>query len=441
MAFMNTIQLLCRNITAIILLSFTAMFASCDNDDDNINEEPLPEEPQPVERTILAYIWGDIDGESGLVLSNSQLDYINKMEAGWDDSYAGSLYVYIDPSPMFVQFENPVLLKIKRDDTPAIVSEVVKEYEPIGTHGDIARYPEVQNDVRAIAPAKSYGLMLFGHGSGILPFGLNDDNTFRTKGMGGDAVKYLENREIADLTLPDYEFMIMHACMMASVEVAFELRHKTRYLVASEVSLSSVGWPWHENLSYLYTSPRADLSKFVLHSCEWLYNNSADDDKCATLSLIDASQLDKLAADTKKALMDSKITLADIQDAFINKCHLTENYFDDGKGEELFQENFPSAQLDFVDFMRKTGAFTDEWFSTYNKACLINTYGFGKDVKMYDEVDNHIEPYYNGLSIYPIMALENYSGFQLFQDYVNYAIRSYRLNQWYTACGFDLIDK
>lgn len=51
--------------------------------------------------------------------------------------------------------------------------------------------------------------MLFGHGSGILPFGLNDDNTFRTKGMGGDAVKYLENREIADLTLPDYEFMIM----------------------------------------------------------------------------------------------------------------------------------------------------------------------------------------------------------------------------------------
>lgn len=137
MVFMNTIQLLCRNITAIILLSFIAMFASCDNDDNNINEEPLPEEPQPVERTILAYIWGDIDGESGLVLSNSQLDYINKMEAGWDDSYAGSLYVYIDPSPMFVQFENPVLLKIKHDDTPAIVSEVVKEYEPIGTHGDI----------------------------------------------------------------------------------------------------------------------------------------------------------------------------------------------------------------------------------------------------------------------------------------------------------------
>ena len=30
----------------------------------------------------------------------------------------------------------------------------------------------------------------------------------------------------------------------------------------------------------------------------------------ATLSLIDASQLDKLAADTKKALMDSKITFS-----------------------------------------------------------------------------------------------------------------------------------
>lgn len=191
----------------------------------------------------------------------------------------------------------------------------------------------------------------------------------------------------------------------------------------------------------IFTPAPVPTCKFVLHSCEWLYNNSADDDKYATLSLIDASQLDKLAADTKKALMDSNITLADIQDVFINKCHLTENYFNDGKGEELFQRNFPYAQLDFVDFMRKTGAFTDEWFSTYNKACLINTYGFVKDVKMYDEVDNHIEPYYNGLSIYPIMALKNYSDSQSFQDYVNYAIRSYRLNQWYTACGFDLIDK
>lgn len=435
------IQFVCRNITAIMLLLFTAMFTSCDNDNDGINEEPLPEEPQPVERTILAYIWGDFDGESGLELSYSQLNFINKMEAGWDDSYAGSLYVYIDPSPMFVQFENPVLLKIKHDDTPAIVSEVVKEYEPIGAHGDIARYPEVQNDVRAIAPAKSYGLMLFGHGNGVLPFGKNDDNIVRTRGMGGDAVTYLENREIADLTLPDYEFMILHACIMASVEVAFELRHKTRYLVASEIELYAVGWPWHENLSYLYTSPRADLSKFVVHSCEWLYNNLDDDSKAATLSLIDASQLDKLAADTKKALMDSKITLADIQDAFINKCHLTANHLDDGKGEELFRKKFPYAQLDFVDFMRKTGAFTDEWFSTYNKACLIGIGGFGKDVKMYDEVDNHIEPYYNGLSIYPIMALENFFDSQSYQNYVNYAIRSYRLNQWYTACGFDLIDK
>lgn len=34
-----------------------------------------------------------------------------------------------------------------------------------------------------------------------------------------------------------------------------------------------------------------------------------DNEKYATLSLIDASQLDNLAADTKKALVDSKITM------------------------------------------------------------------------------------------------------------------------------------
>ena len=431
---MNTMQLFYRDIITILLLSVSVMFTSCNNDDESVNEDYIPEG-----RTILAYIWGDITGEGGIELSDCQLDYINKMEAGWDDSYAGSLYVYLDPSPNFVQFSTPVLLKITHDETPAIVSEIVKEYEPIETHGDIERYPEVQNDVRSIAPAKGYGLMLFGHGSGILPFGNNDDVADKVRGMGGDVKKYLENREIANLTLSGYEFVIMHACMMASVEVAYELRHKTKFFVASEVSLSSVGWPWHENLSYLYAKPRADLSRFVIYSGEWLFNNMEDNEKYATLSLIDASQLDNLAADTKKALADSKITMNDIVDAFINKCHHTENTLNDGKGEEIFLENFPYVQLDFVDFMRKTGAFTDEWFSTYSKTCLIQVNGFGENLKMYDQVGDNIEPYYNGLTIYPIVALENYSSSESFKNYVNYAIRSYRLNQWYTASGLDMI--
>ncbi len=431
---MNTMQLFYRNIITILLLSVSVMFTSCNNDDESVNEDYIPEG-----RTILAYIWGDITGEGGIELSDCQLDYINKMEAGWDDSYAGSLYVYLDSSPNFVQFSAPVLLKITHDETPAIVSEIVKEYEPIETHGDIERYLEVQNDVRSIAPAKSYGLMLFGHGSGILPFGNDDDVADKVRGMGGDVKKYLENREIANLTLSGYEFVIMHACMMASVEVAYELRHKTKFFVASEVSLSSVGWPWHENLSYLYAKPRADLSRFVIYSGEWLFNNMEDNEKYATLSLIDASQLDNLAADTKKALVDSKITMNDIVDAFINKCHHTENTLNDGKGEETFLENFPYVQLDFVDFMRKTGAFTDEWFSTYSKTCLIQVNGFGENLKMYDQVGDNIEPYYNGLTIYPIVALENYSSSESFKNYVNYAIRSYRLNQWYTASGLDMI--
>lgn len=437
---MNTVHLRCRNIATILLLSFALTFTSCHND-DIINDESQPEESQPTGRTVLAYVWGDVTGDSGILLSECQLDYINKMEAGWDDSYEGSLYVYIDPSPNFVQFDTPVLLKIKHDETRAIVSEIVKQYDKIEARGDISRYPEVQKDVRAIAPADSYGLMLFGHGSGVIPIGKSDDVHDNARGMGGDTEKFLENREIANLTLPDYEFIIMHACMMASVEVAFELRHKTKYYVASEISLSSVGWPWHENLPYLFTRPHADLSRFVIHSWEWLYRSLDESEKYATMSLIDTSQLDNLAKETKKALANSKVTMEDIKDVFLNKCHLTENYMDVGKGEEYFQKNFPYAQLDFVDFMRKTDAFTEDWFAAYNKACLIHQEGFMQDLKMYDVVNNNIESYYNGLTVYPIMALQNYSDSQKLKDYVNYAIRSYRLNQWYTACGFDLIEK
>lgn len=191
-----------RKFTYGLLLALALPLTACRDDADDLMQ---PEAPQPEGRTVLAYIWGDVTGGNGILLSECQLDYINKMEAGWDDSYSGSLYVYLDPSPNFVQFDTPVLLKIKHDNTPAIVSEVVKVYEPIEEHGDVDRYPEVQNDVRALAPATSYGLMLFGHGSGVMPIGKKDDIEIDSRGMGGDTKKYLENREIATLTLPDYE--------------------------------------------------------------------------------------------------------------------------------------------------------------------------------------------------------------------------------------------
>ena len=92
-----------------------------------------------------------------------------------------------------------------------------------------------------------------------------------------------------------------------------------------------------------------------------------------------------------------------------------------------------------MDLLRNIGAFSDVWYKNYNTACLIHVEGFMQDLEMYDIVDDHLESYYNGLSIYPIMALENYSDSESFKNYVGYLIRSYRLNQWYSACGFDLI--
>lgn len=105
MVFMNTIQLLCRNITAIILLSFIAMFASCDNDDNNINEEPLPEEPQPVERTILAYIWGILTAKA--VLSSVILSWIISIKWRQDGT------TVMQEAFMFTLIRRPCLYSLK----------------------------------------------------------------------------------------------------------------------------------------------------------------------------------------------------------------------------------------------------------------------------------------------------------------------------------------
>lgn len=411
--------------STVTVLSITA----CGDDVTNIyGEEPETTPPVPTDtlkhRTILAYIWGDI--ENSVSLSQSQLDYINRMEAGWQDNFDGDLYVYLDPSPHFVQFTQPVLLKIMHDETPAIVSEIVESYEPIEPGGDITRYPEIQNRVREIAPAETYGLMLFGHGSGALMI----NSSAATKGMGGGYNKYLENKELAELTLEGYEYIIFHACQMASVEVAYEFRNKADYMVGSEVELYNLSWPFEQIMSYLFAKPQADLSNFTITAAQWLYNTSMNElgwESCeSTASLIDLKQMDRLAAATRQAFVENNIYKATIKEGLM-ACHFVNNT---GTTDPGFYDNLQDLTVDLAELMYRLGILSDEWIEAYNQACLINATFF--TLPMFDEYIS----FYNGLSIYPmlegILQANNEEGEAL----INSWLENYQGMQWYQDCGF-----
>lgn len=403
-------------------------FSSCSDDDDYTGP---PEQSAKAGRTVLVYMWGDIDN---VELCAAQLEYINRMEKGWDDSFDGSLYVYLDPSPRFVQFSKPVLIKIRHDESPAIVSEVVKTFEPIDKHGDITRYPEVQKYVRSIAPADSYGLMLFGHGSGARAF----DPEEATRGIGGNEQKYMENWELGENTLSGYEFVVLHACIMANVEAVYELRDKTEYVVGSEISLSATGWPWDLCMSYLYTKPKADLSGFIMKSAAWLYENQEDADKYSTMSLIDATKLEALAKATKKALTESGVTRNSIM-ANVKKYHFVERYDTDVTGPDVNILKNHELLIDLKEYMARNSACTKEWEEAFNDVCPLsfNRFAPGLDMSETNNVDGTQINFYNGLSVYSGTILKY--AYEQIEDIKAY-YECYRKHQWVTDSGFGDID-
>lgn len=86
------------------------------------------------------------------------------------------------------------------------------------------------------------------------------------------------------------EFILFDDCYMASVEVAYDLRHVTGHLIASTCEMMAYGLPYARIGAYLLGTP--DYQAICDHFYEFY---SAYNLPYGTLSVIDCSQLDALA--------------------------------------------------------------------------------------------------------------------------------------------------
>lgn len=152
-------------------------------------------------------------------------------------------------------------------------------------------------------PADSYGLICFSHASGWLPQGaLNDLEGFgRARPAGTRSIFEDSGCEmpLADfggaLILPGgrkFDFIVLEACFMAGVEVAYELKDKTDHIVASTAEMLSDGFVdvYPEGLSLLM-QPEPDLRGFA-HSYFQVWNAKSGAYRSATVSVINTAHLD-----------------------------------------------------------------------------------------------------------------------------------------------------
>lgn len=211
----------------------------------------------------------------------------------------------------------PRLLRLYRDNRNQVKQEVLREYDP---HHSLD--PAVMRQVLSFAaetyPAQENGLVLWSHGTGWLPKGYYDDPDayehleypHRTqqrypsldedpmrdyvKAMGPDSGIEIDLQELAAALPVRYDYLIFDACLMAAVEVAYELREKTALMVASSAEILAQGFPYQSYIRPILSGPKADLESVARIYYDY-YNEQSGYYRSATISLIRTDALEELA--------------------------------------------------------------------------------------------------------------------------------------------------
>ncbi len=271
--------------TLILLFIFGIIISSCGGKDE-------PNKPkEPTSRTILVY----------MVANNSLGSY------GYDDNDILEMQTAATTSG----FNNGRLIIYHASTTGApALKEItadgiveLKQYDNYTYSTDPERLEEVIQDTYAAAPALDYGLILWSHSDAWVEHAnsksLSESNVFKPLAFGEDRQHYMKISSLANvLNRHNFSFIYFDCCHMASVEVAYELRHATKHIIASAAELPAAGMPYDQNLPALFSST-ADLQQACLNTFNY-YNEQSGQSRTCTISLIATEHLDELAAATRE---------------------------------------------------------------------------------------------------------------------------------------------
>jgi len=269
-----------RFLGYILMLIFCFVLISCSED------ESEPEQEESTTRTILVYMVADNSlGVDGYDVSDLMEMKSTAVDGNLKD---GRLIVYHLPKN-----GTPKLKEITRDG-----EIVLKEYDTDIKSVSASRMKQVISDTKSYAPALDYGLILWSHGSGWLETGINGPESV-TQAFGDDKGYSMNITTLSEvLDGEQFGFIYFDCCYMASVEVVYELRNVTPYIIASVSEIPAYGMPYYENIPLLMDeTPR--LKDACVNTYDY-YNSQSGEMRSCTISLIATEWLDELAKLTRE---------------------------------------------------------------------------------------------------------------------------------------------
>jgi hypothetical protein len=250
---------------------------------------------------------------------------IETLKANWDKDINGNLFVYADSR----RTKTAVLVHIYYNRRLGNVADTIEIYQSENS-ANPATLTRVLNRVKNYCPmASSYGLVVLSHGSGWLPAEMSQPKILLRSVIQDTGTKelynYMELWDFAEAIPYKLDFIVFDVCFMGAVEVAYELKDKADYIVASPAEVLVPGFVYSTMMQNLF-APVPDVAAVARDFYEY-YDNRTGYYRSATVSVVKTSELEDLA-NVVKNITKQNAPLTDLSNIQTFGFHPQKIYFD-----------------------------------------------------------------------------------------------------------------
>ncbi len=383
-----------RTSLIIIISLLTVLLAGCKHS----KSEPEPE-PQPVNPDGVTIVYA-INKSS---LSGNFMQDTAEMKAAMVnvDMSRQRLLVYLTEST-----SKTGLYELQQIGKKKVLAwRKVKEYDRRQTSTAPAVMKQVISDALSVYPDAEHTLVFWGHGSAWTP-GFSDHETRADApaqySYGGEYGKNNEWQwtEITDIAnaIPDGAFRTIwfDCCYMSSIEVAYQLRHKTDMYVAYPTEVWEYGLNYDGVLPFIMRENQ-DLTGAAAKFYSY-YNDKND---AVTVSVMDMSKIEAVAEATRALMQQYPDEIGKVTGVVNYRRGGTYGYYDmmqllklKDQGE-LWQGVQDSMNRFVVYHAESSRDFNNrQWVQT--PLCGVSMHSLGE----YDQKEVDHEPFYRTLDWY-----------------------------------------
>lgn len=247
-------------------------------------------------RTVLVYMAAENDLFTGGYASND----IAEMEEGAKKLPDDVNLLLFQDSPN----ANSVLYKIDRTGR-----KVVKDYSTDLVSTDVNVLRRIVGDVESIYSAKEYGILMWSHATGWQPAELKSRSkvtrSFGVDNNPGSLSSQMDIRKMAESlrSFPKFRYIMFDACFMQCIEVAYDLKDVTDYIIAAPCEIPGPGANYDKLVPAMFTdNPAEDLVNNYYQPYLEDNNKNPSSEYGAVMAALDCSEIDNFATVTRKVL-------------------------------------------------------------------------------------------------------------------------------------------